>query len=155
MKGKKSDPEFLSQFIQQCILQNITTPEEIAQLAQQKIAQINEKILEIELLKIERSKLLDVVSTFQEPSKSSKTEEARLISFFQIQHPDICNFICHRIKKTNCTKQDLFNQNFDISDINFCIKQLLEHKIILKVGYAFLPGEMFDSYLKSVLKLTD
>ena len=151
MKGKKSDPEFLSQFIEQCVQQDISTPEEIVGLAQQEIQRIDQKILEVEELKIKRSKLLDVVSNFQKPNKS-KSEDAKVISFFQIQYPDICFFICELMKNCNCTLSQLYNPKFKSSDTNFCIKQLLEHQVITKVGNSFLRGEMFERYLKFILR---
>jgi hypothetical protein len=151
MKGKKSDPEFLSQFIQQCVLQDASTPEQIVELAEQEIQRINQQILEVEELKVRRSKLLDVVFNFQKPSKS-KSEEAKLISFFEIQYPDICFYICELMKKSNCTLQQLYNPKFNLSDTNFCIKQLLEHQVIIKVGNSFLRGEAFERYLKFILR---
>jgi hypothetical protein len=151
MKGKKSDPEFLSQFIERCIWQNINTPEEMVGVAQAEIEEINHKILEVEELKVKRSKLLDVVANFQKPNKS-KLQEAELISFFQIQYPDICFYICELMKKCNCTLQELYNPKFNLSDTNFCIKQLLEHQVIIKVGNSFLRGEAFEKYLKFILR---
>jgi hypothetical protein len=152
MKGKKNDPEFLSLFINQCVQQEYLTPEEMVKAAQQEIAQIDQKILEVERMKIRRSKLIDVITTFQKPNKPSRTEEVRLISFFQIQHPHICKFICDRLKDKPSTKDQLVNTKFSIHNLNFCIKQLLEHKVIAKIGDSFLRGDMFEEYLKFVLR---
>jgi hypothetical protein len=152
MKGKKVDTEFLSLFIEKCVQQEYLTPEEIVIQAQQEIEQINIKIIESEHLRVRRSKLLDVISTFQRPIKISKIEEAKLIPFFQFQHPDICKFICDLLKFSPCTKEQLSHKQYLPYDLNFCIKQLLEHKVITKIGDSFLRGDAFEEYLKFVLR---
>jgi hypothetical protein len=152
MKGKRVDTEFITQFIEECIRQKYLTPEEIVVQAQSEINQIDHKILEVEQLKNRRSKLLDIISTFQKPVKISKDQDLKIISFFQIGNPHICKFICGQLKGQARTKNQLLNTEFSIYDFNFCIKQLIEHKVITKIGDTFLRGTMFEEYLRIVLR---
>src|SRR5258708_26227469 len=152
MKGKKIDSEFLSTFIDRCVQQDRLKAEEMVQTAKYEIEKIDQKSMETEKLKIRRSKLLDVITTFQKPGKSSKTEEVRIISFFQIPYPHICRFICNQLKECPRSKEQLVHHKFSIYDINICIKQLLEHKVITKTGKSFLRGDMFKDYLTFVLR---
>jgi hypothetical protein len=152
MKGKKVDSPFIAEYIEQCIKAEYLRSEEIVQCAKEEIEKIDREIQKVEKLKIRRSKLLDVITTFQKPQKISKVEEAKLISFYQIQHPEICKFICDNLKKQPCTREYLVNSGYLINDVNFCIKQLTEHKVIAKVGDSFLRGHMFEEYVKFVLR---
>jgi hypothetical protein len=150
MRGKKADPEFLSSFITKCIGLNKTSQEEIVQTAKQKISVIDQKIIEVEKMKLLRSKLLDVVSVFETTTTSHK-EEAKILSFFRIQHPKICKYICGFLKKETVKVDGLCATEFSKSDILFCIKQLQEHKVIAKVGEHLIRGDKFDDYIKFVL----
>ena len=66
MKGKKKDPEFLSQFIVECVQSGKILPDQILDHAQREINQIDQQILAIEKLKTRRSKLMDVVFHFRQ-----------------------------------------------------------------------------------------
>lgn len=150
MKGKKTDTEFVSQYIQNCVNQGILTPEEIVKEARADIEHIDELIKQAEKLKIERSKLLDVVNMFG-TSKSDKSEEIRALSFFKLQHPEICQYICSTLKEYPCTIED-FSTKYPVMDVVFCIKQLIEAKVITKSGAHILRGNLFSDYLKFVFK---
>lgn len=151
MKGKKVDTDFLSDFIQQAVQLGLQTPEDIAKHAQSIINEIDDEIKKVEKRKVIRSKLLDVVAAFTAP-KQSKSEEAKILSFFKIQNVAICQAICHRVKIGVTTIEELGKTNYSFPDILFCVKQLLEHKILSKSGLHLLRGEMFDEYLKFVLQ---
>lgn len=151
MRGKKFDSEFLSDFISTCIKRGMETPEEISAAAKKQIQEIDEEIKRVEKRKVIRSKLLDVVASFDKPTKTCKVEEIRALSFFKIQQPTVCKYICDTLKKSPVTI-DGFSASFSKEDITFCIKQLLEHKVINKANNLFLRGEMFDEYLKFVLR---
>jgi hypothetical protein len=150
MRGKKADPEFLSSFIAKCIGLNKTSQDEIVQTAQQEINFIDQKIIEVEKMKLLRSKLLDVISVFSKTETSHK-EEAKILSFFHIQHPRICKYICSFLKKGSTKMDMLYVTEFSKSDIMFCVKQLQEHKVISKVGDHLIRGDKFDDYIKFVL----
>lgn len=152
MKGKKTDTEFISEFISQCVMQGLDTPDSIVAHAQKKIDEIDEEIKLIEKKKVIRSKLLDVVFSFGK-DKVTKSNEIRALSFFKIQHPSICQHICNRLK---VGPQDIpgleQGANYSQSDLVFCVKQLIECKVISKNGKLFLRGELFNDYMKFVFK---
>jgi hypothetical protein len=148
MRGKKSDPEFVSGFITKCIRQGIAVPNDIVQAAKAEIKIIDDKIKETEMLKATRSKLLDVIATFDKPA--NKTEEAKLLPFFKLQYPQICRKICKHIVDLS------FNSVYSViglkdPEVLFCIKQLIEAKIIARVDDYLVRGDKFDEYLKFVL----
>lgn len=60
MRGKKSDKEYISNFIETSVKNGKTSLEEMLEDVYDKISSIDSKIREVESLKIERSKLLDV-----------------------------------------------------------------------------------------------
>lgn len=151
MKGKKADSEFVSDFITKCVTDGITTPDAIAAKAWNMIHEIDEKIQEVEKLKIQRSKLMDVVFTFEKPSKTSKSDEVRALAFFKIQNPLICKVICDKLKSGPCDIEG-FGNSYSKEDIMFGLKQLLENKVIGRTNNFFLRGEAFDEYLKFALK---
>lgn len=152
MRGKKTDNEFLSSFITQCVKKNINSSEQIAEAARQKVLEIDQKIKEVELLKVTRSKLLDVIATFDKPTKSDKNEEAKILSFFKIQNPLVCKFLCESIKNSTIKLGAFKESKHPQEDILFCIKQLIEHKVIHKTGDHLLRGDMYQEYMKFVLQ---
>lgn len=154
MRGKKSDADFVSQFIAECIRDGHDTPDEIVNRARRNIISIDEEIKRVEQLRITRGKLLDVIASFEKISKPSKMEEAKLLSFFKIQQPQVCKYICDRLKTSVVTIEDIAKSKYSPTDVMFCIKQLLEHRIISKSGVHLLRGEKFEDYLKFVLKGT-
>lgn len=141
MKGKKIDTEFLSYFIQECILLGITNSEDIVDKAKLIINDIDFAIIEIEKQKIKRSKLLSVVESLQNSGKNSKKDEAKLLPFFDISNPEICKNICEGLKI------GIVYLNTDL-DVIFCVKQMIKFKIAKKVGDHLICGDMFDEYLK-------
>jgi len=152
MRGKKADPEFLSEFISQCVSTGADTPDLIVKYAKNIIIGIDEEIKRVEQKKVYRSKVLDVISSFEKPVKDSKIEEAKILSYFKIQNPHICKFICHKLKTCGLALKELNKTEWSELDLIFCIKQLIEFKVIIKVGDSLLRGEKFDEYMKFVLK---
>lgn len=150
MKGKKTDSEFVSSYIKKCVEQNINTPEEIVKEAQEDINHIDALIKQAEKLKLERSKLLDVVNTFG-TNKNNKSSEIRALSFFKLQHPEICQYICSSLKYYPVSIED-FSSKYPALDVVFCIKQLIEAKVIAKSGTFIIRGDLFEEYSKFVLK---
>jgi hypothetical protein len=73
MKGKKIDPEFVSMFVTNSVNMGNDSPQLIVKHAKTIIHNIDEMIQKMEKYKVLRSKLLDVVETFQSsPKKNSK-----------------------------------------------------------------------------------
>jgi hypothetical protein len=151
MRGRKTDSVFISDFITDCVKAGHDTAEAIVQRAKQSITSIDDEILQVEKLKVTRAKLLDVIATFEKASKPSRTEEVRILSFFKIQHPQICKFICDSMKSGVVAIENL-SSKYPTPEIVFCVKQLLEHKIIARSGSHLLRGEAFDDYLKFILR---
>jgi hypothetical protein len=147
MKGKKADLEFLSQFISECIEQGLQTPDEFVTRASILVKEIDEEIKRVEKQKIIRSKLLDVILNFEKPSKVGKQEQIKILPFFQIQYPHICREICELVKSQVTTLDDLPKDKYSNIDILFCVKQLIEHKIIAKSGAHLLRSDKFEDYL--------
>lgn len=151
MRGKKSDSAFVAQFITESIQEGMETPDQIVQRAKNQIAQIDEEIRAIEVKKIVRSKLLDVILNFEKMAKD-KSEEARLLPFFDIQYPAKCKEICILFKNSKSLPIDWATHGAGDATTVFCFKQMLERKIINRSGSILVPGERFDEYWKFVLR---
>lgn len=152
MRGRKIDSEFLSQFITECINDNKTSTDQIIDCAKTQINFIDQKIKEVEELRSKRSKLLGIVLTFEKPDNTNKINESKVLLFFKIQNPHICKFICDNMKESAIKLDSLYNRGYSIQDIVFCIKQLVEYKVISKVEDCLLRGKLFQEYLKFVLQ---
>jgi len=151
MKGKKIDTEFLISFIENCISKNIVTTDEILAEAKSQIANIDKKIIEAEKLKNTRSKILDVISTFDTEKNINKTNDAKILPLFKIPNPNICKFICDKIKNGPLKVGVVLSDKHSNQDIMFSIKQLLETKVLIRTGDLLSRGEMYSNYIKLVL----
>jgi len=151
MKGKKLDSKFHSDFIEKCIKDGIFASTDIASSAQKEIDIIDRKIIEVEKLKVRRGKLLDVVMEFG-PKTKRNDDEIKILEFAKIKNPQICKFICDLIKNKSCNISNFNSRKYSQYDINFCIKQLLEHRIISKIDNLFSRGEQYETYLKLFFK---
>lgn len=149
MKGKKSDPQFISSYITNCIAAGSISPEEIVKRAREEIDAIDFEIRRVERLKIHRSKLLDVIGTFDKV-KEDKTREAKILSFFDLKYPEICKKICDTLVKGPIDLQYLMGE--DHATYNFCIKQLLMYKIVEQNDHLIVCGERYFDYRKFVLQ---
>lgn len=152
MRGKKADPEFVSQFIARCTQTGIQTTEEMVRAAKNEIQNIDDKIIQVEKLKVVRSKLLDVITSLDKPE--AKADEARLLPFFQMEYPQTCRKICKEIiHLTNISPDKAYSVNgIKDPEILFCLKQLTEAKIIARVGDALVRGVKFNDYVEFVLR---
>jgi len=151
MKGKKVDTEFLSAFIESCIAKNIITTEDILNEARTQVESIDKKIIEAEKLKIVRSKILDVITTFDVSKNPNKINDSKILPLYNISNPHICKFICEKIKNGPVKVISVINDKFVKQDIMFSIKQLLETKVIIRTGELLSRGEMYHNYMKLVL----
>jgi hypothetical protein len=149
MKGKKVDTEFVNDFISNCLLKNKTSSEEIVLAAKEQIDNIDLKIKEAEHLKKIRSKILDVIYTFE---KQEKNTYNKILFLFKIQNPHIAKFLLDKIKLKKINIEDCKDSEYQYTDILFCIKQLLEYNVIKKDNDFFVASEAFNDYLSFVLK---
>lgn len=150
MRGKKIDTDFITQFILECAAGNKISSDEIISSAKNQINEIDIKIKEVEFLKILRSKLLDVIISFEKTEKKVSADKERL-QFYQIENQQICKFICDQIKdgiKFSNIKYSPYKE----SDVMFCIKRLCEFKVLLRKNNLLLCGEEYINYMKFVMK---
>lgn len=148
MKGKKVDVDFLSSFILDCTSKNKNSAEEILKEANYQISIIDKKIKEIDSLKKNRCKLVDVVSTFNE--RLDKSLEAKNLHFFDLKKKNTCNEICRILKEEGVIYKHGLTESLGYigsTSISFCVKQLLEFKIIVYVGSDILKGPEFEDYM--------
>lgn len=146
MKGKKSNPQFVSQFISKCVNQGIIIPEDMVAVAKNEINSIDVKIKEVQSLKIVRSNLLDVVALFDK--NEVKIEEGKVLSFFKLKYPNICKELCNQLKNGSISISAL-NSN---PDYIFCIKQMLELNIISRDNQSIMRGNRFAEYITFILR---
>lgn len=151
MRGKKSDPEFISQFISKCLQQGIVITEDMVNRAKQDIQEIDNKIIEVEKLKVVRSKLLDVVLALDK--LEVKTEEAKLLPLFKLQYPQTCKQICDNISHKN-PDDDYCILGVKDPEVLFCLKQLLEAKVIARTPgtHNVVQGERFQDYMEFIFR---
>lgn len=145
MKGKKSDPEFISNFIKDCILSGKQTSDSIVEHAFNLIKNIDDEIKSIENKKIFRSKLLDVVNEFEEVKKD---KDLKLLSFFQLKDVKNCKLICDLVKNNPISIND---PKIDM-DIKYTIKQLLNYNILSRSNNYIMHGDYYDEYVKFLSK---
>ena len=150
MRGRKADSVFIGNFIVDCANKGKATPEDIIKEAKNQINIIDEKIKEVERIRLTRSKYLDVIDALEKSEKSDKVDEIKVLNFFKLQHPDICRNICRTIQKNNSASIEEVRGNYPELDILFCVKQLIENKILVKQGKTFSKGEVFLDYLRFI-----
>jgi hypothetical protein len=153
MRGKKADTVFISEFIQHCVAGlGLQTSDDIVKQAKIIIQEIDEDIRAVEKKKITRSKLLDVIAAFEKPT-SNKAEEAKMLSFFKIQYPKTCKEICELLKHkvTFLPTSNWVTTDLDVAEYNFCIKQMIEAKILARAEEKLVRGERFEEYMTFVL----
>lgn len=166
MKGKKSDPIWVAQFITESIEKGLTTPNEILGRAKKLIDEIDEEIKAIEEKKLMRSKLLDVIETFEKHEPEDKTGEAKILELFDLDYPETCQNICKYIDKSdyyNLEIDDLYYFKCDevsLSQVKFAAKQMIKAGILCKletdnelgIGARLTAGPRFEEYMKYVLQ---
>ncbi|HEY5267687.1 MAG TPA: hypothetical protein VII94_00970 [Candidatus Saccharimonadales bacterium] len=150
MKGKKTDPVFMTNFIRKCIELGLDTPDKIVAHAKKVIIGIDDEIKRIEQDKIYRSKLLSVIENFEKPNRV-KYEEEKSLDFFKLEDTVACKSICDMIKIKPLTKMEMLTASE--SNIFFCVKQLISYKILSMTGEGSVSrGERFDEYMTFILR---
>ena len=79
MRGKKSDPDFVVNFIEDCCKKGKTSSYEIIDEAKKQIKDIDDKIKEVEYLRKVRSKIHDVIFSFEKEIKNNREKKERLL----------------------------------------------------------------------------
>lgn len=153
MKGKKTDPVFISEFIRHCVAGlGMEKSEDILQHAKSIIQEIDDEIKNVEKRKVMRSKLIDVVALFERPTKN-KSQEATLLDFCKLKYPTTCKEICDLLKEEK-SLPSLSMRSFGSDAVvwNFCIKQLVEADIIDRVSDDLMRGDRFDEYVSFIAR---
>lgn len=149
MKGKKVDNSFVSEFISESCSAGKFTPDEIVASASQKIAEIDEKIIEVENLKKLRSKLKDVLIIFDRNQHVGSQLDDVLINFYRVKDKNLAQIICSKIFGYNNVSE--IRKAFPSNEETYCIKQLLEFNILQRFEETIKAGENFPAF-KSFLK---
>jgi cell shape-determining protein MreC len=155
MKGKKADINFVASFIIQCAKANKSTPKEICQEAQNQISLIDEKIKEINNLKLQRSRLQDVLSHFN-VLKKDNSKDKQILDFHNVKYKSTAAWILHylgnlgsqvkRMEASELSKLLTENCNTPQEDINFTIKQLIELQVLKKINKELCADINFTSF---------
>lgn len=156
MKGKKNNTEFISEFITSCISYGFSSSDDILSLAKEQISDIDIKIKEINDLKIRRSNLLDVISSFESKEKQNNINEIKRLNYYSIgSNLECCKSICKIIENKNTDISVIINScdKFSQSDILFNIKRLIANKIIHKIGEVILKGDYYEDYIKVICEI--
>jgi acetylglutamate synthase len=150
-KGKKSDVDFLNQFISDCVKNNIFSIDEIVDFAKNQISEIDSKIIEVEKLKKIRCKLLGVVSSLDKSNKSFQ-DFSKTLSLFKINNHHICQKILSKVKNESICISSLQFESINTEDVIFCIKQLIDEKVIYSHNQTLSPGEFFQDFERILLQ---
>jgi hypothetical protein len=148
MKGKKVDSVFISEFISKCIQMNKTSSSDIVNIALQEVDDIDRKIKEVELLKIKRCKLQDVITSLRRDTKKINKDELDQIAFFDIKHRNIAEYICRQVLLGEFGISNINNIYFTNEDIAFTIKQLIQASVVRSSGKYLYIGDKHYNYIK-------
>jgi hypothetical protein len=147
MRGRKLDSEFICVFIKECAKNNLSSVKDIINEAKLRINNIDNLILKVEKLKIKRKKLFDVILSFEEQIKETNNIDINMITFSKIINNNVCKLICDKLIE-DVDIETLYLMEYDRQEIIFCIKQLIDNKIIIKTDSLVSKGNNFDSYIK-------
>lgn len=157
MKGKKINTDFVTNFITNCIGDGMSSSDQIIAFAKNSIIDIDNKIKEVNNLKIKRSNLLDVVSSFETTSnKNDNIDDIKKLFYYKIGDLNCCKHICIKIENKNMdTNQICYDLSdlFSKSEIIFNIKQLVCNKILHKINEVVLRGDNYEDYMKVVCEI--
>jgi len=146
MKGKKADPQFIAEFISKCVSLGYETATDIVSHAKNMIKEIDEQIKEIDVKRITRSKLLDVVDAFDKQQKD-KSEDEKVLPFYKLDNKTICKYVCDRVRKYPAQ----FHRKELDPDTKFAIKQLIECKILDRdINGDITKGLKYDDYIQFI-----
>ncbi len=145
MRGKKLDTEYVATFIQSCTNWGLSTPDEIVAQAQKEIKEIDEKVLEVERLKKERSGLVDVIATLA-PTVPDNSEEVKILNFYKVKNFALALTLCD-IVSNGAKKIEVLKNNRAGEEISFIMKELLELSVLKRNGKDIEKGKMFDEFV--------
>ena len=129
MKSKKINLEIVNKFIDECVENNICSPEQIINEAKKQIQDIDFEMFKILKLKNKKIELLETINFFSE----FKEKENK---FIFLKDNKIIKEICEKIK---------FNENVKDYDSNL-LKKLIEYEILSIKNNKIILGKEYDNY---------
>lgn len=149
MRGKKIDTDYVAKFVGECVKKNRTSSEEICEEAKKLIELIDQKIIEAEGLKKTRSKLCDVLISFDETKKDLSKDKV-ILDFHKISSKVISGTILEFLNQDVCSVKFLIDnlkkRKYSEEDINFTIKQMIELDIVVKDDKALAKAERYSDF---------
>lgn len=149
MRGKKIDTEYVAKFVGECVKKNRTTSEEICEEAKKLIELIDKKIIEAEELKKTRSKLSDVLISFDETKKDLSKDKV-ILDFHKINSKIISGAILEFMNQNVCSIKffidNLKKRMYNEEDVNFTIKQMIELDIVVKNEKVLGKGARYSDF---------
>ena len=136
----------------ECVKLNKQSPEDFVSEARNRINEIDSKIKEVEQLKLNRTKLLDVIEHFSVPMITDKVEDTKDLIWFNIPNQLVCKFITDSVKSTPIKISLLHNQTYTEQEVNFCNKNLLAHKVVARLENLLIRGAKYQDYVSAVFK---
>lgn len=157
MRGKKIDIDFVAKFVTSCVAMSKCSEQEIIAEAKKDIKDIDKKIKEAEELKKHRSKLCDVISSFDD-AKKNNSKEKQVLDFYSIANKKLAKDITDLVAKKNPCNKHYMNVYFihSVSEVKNIIKQLIKLDILKKEGVNFLSlGKNYLDFKIFITELLD
>lgn len=155
MRGKSVDIEYISVFVEECVKNEKVTPKDIASEAKIRINNIDHEIRRIENLKSERSKLVDVVNSFDAPEEESDDNEDAVFANDECLEDVLTQQICQYIGAEGSVsiKQILAQFGEPLKEqIFFAVKKLAEAGFIARnTERNFVKGPKWNNLPKDML----
>lgn len=145
MRGKKTDAEFVSEFIVTCAKNGITNSQDVVKSAEHQIRDIDAKIVEVEFLKKKRSKLIDVINSLGTKVKN-KSDDKKTLEFYQLSNLQGAQLIAKCVCDEPC---DI--KSFQKNDSHL-IKEMLASKILRRENEQLAQGDEYHSFIDFCLQ---
>lgn len=156
MRGKKIDTNFVADFVASCVKEGHVLSEAICTSANEKIAEIDKQIKEVEELRKLRSKLCDVIISFDTTDKvKDKSIDRDILTFHSINDKNLSLAIIVAMEKNNKEISYEFASLAEFSQpdaVIFTIKQMSKTKIVRILGGGhhgnnfLVPGDNYWDY---------
>ncbi len=151
MKGKKTDKDFVAEFIMDCAKKGLFNLDNVLDMAQKEIEDIDNVIRNIVSLKIRRNKLLDVLDSLKKTNKAPNADKL-ILSFYQVKNLQLARVICQDLE-TDKTLQCLYTLNHASQhDIHLTVKELCEIKVLMNKDKKIVPAPNFKAFQSFVSK---
>lgn len=161
LRGKKIDTNFVAEFVSECVKLGKISEQEICEEAKQRMNEIDIQIKKVEELKKVRSKLFDVLISFNSLNKNH-TADILALDFHKVKHREISSFIIKNISEESVIQNSMkdniqnliaeLNRSYSNEDVNLTVKQLAELEVLKITGKKVSLGKNGEDY-KSFLHL--